>query len=158
MELNVCDCWMKSFLILMRFVFLNNYISLSNLMSYILKLLLLFLCCEALKIQTYGTSTLFSCQRILTEFLLRILKRIQRICKKRGRNVLAILQRILDRAMLFTLFIRKIRLTGFRASITFMHSKILKWCENIARSRFVFRIARRSIPWKSFDVNTRKLF
>ena len=59
---------------------------------------------------------------------------------------LAILQKSLDRALFLYIFTHEVRLSGVRASITILHiRKFYKMLSNIVRSRFFFRIAKRSM-------------
>ena len=61
-------------------------------------------------------------------------------------NLLAILQKSLDRALFLYNFIRKVRSSGVRASITIVHiRKFLRMHHNIVRFRFFPRIAKRPI-------------
>ena len=61
-------------------------------------------------------------------------------------DLLAILQKSLDRALFLYNFIRKVRSSGARASITIMHiRKFFKLHHNIVRFRFFPRLAKRSI-------------
>ena len=66
-----------------------------------------------------------------------------------GINFLAILQKSLDRALFLYSFIRKVRSSGVRGSITIMHiRKFFRLHHNIVRFRFFPRIAKRSIDGK----------
>ena len=61
-------------------------------------------------------------------------------------DLLAILQKSLDRALFLYSFLRKVRSSGVRGSFTIMHiRKFFKLHHNIVRSRFFPRIAKRSI-------------
>ena len=61
-------------------------------------------------------------------------------------DLLAILRKSLDRALLLYNFIREIRSSGVRGSITIMHiRKFFKLHHNIVRFRVFPRIAKRSI-------------
>ena len=61
-------------------------------------------------------------------------------------DLLAILQRSLDRALFLYNFIREVRSSGVRGSTTIMHiRKFLKLHHDIVRFRFFPRIAKRSI-------------
>ena len=62
-------------------------------------------------------------------------------------HLLAILQKSLDRALFLYNFIREVRSSGVRESITIMHTrKFFKLHHHIVRFRFFPRIAKRSIP------------
>ena len=61
-------------------------------------------------------------------------------------DLLAIQEKSLDRALLLYIFIREVRSSGVRASITIVHiRKFYKTQQCIVRLRFFFRIAKRSI-------------
>ena len=61
-------------------------------------------------------------------------------------DLLAILQKSLDRALFLYNFIREVRSSGVRGSIAIMHiRKFFKLHHNIVRFRFFPRIAKRSI-------------
>ena len=61
-------------------------------------------------------------------------------------DLLAILRKSLDRALFLYNFIRKVRSSGVRDSITIMHiRKFLKLQHNMVRFRFFPRIAKMSI-------------
>ena len=62
-------------------------------------------------------------------------------------DLLAILQKSLDRALFLYSFIRDVRSSGVRASITIVHiRKFYQMQQSIVRLRFFLRIAKRSIP------------
>ena len=61
-------------------------------------------------------------------------------------DLLAILQKSMDRALFLYTFIHEIRSSGVRASITIVHiGKFYKMLQSIVRLRFFLRIAKRSI-------------
>ena len=61
-------------------------------------------------------------------------------------DLLAILRKSLDRALFLYNFIREVRSSGVRGSITIVHiRKFYKLYHNIVRFRFFPRIAKRSI-------------
>ena len=61
-------------------------------------------------------------------------------------DLLAILQKSLDRALFLYNFIREVRSSGVRGSIAIMHiRRFFKLHHNIVRFRFFPRIAKRSI-------------
>ena len=62
-------------------------------------------------------------------------------------DLLAIQQKSLDRALFLYIFIREVRSSGVKASITIVHiRKFYKMEQSIVRLRFFLRIAKRSIP------------
>ena len=67
--------------------------------------------------------------------------------RNEGIDLLAILQKSLDRALFLNKFIREARSSGVRGSITIVHiRKFFKLHHDIVRFRFFPRIAKRFIP------------
>ena len=73
-------------------------------------------------------------------------------------DLLAILKKSLDRALFLYIFIREVRSSGVRGSITIVHiRKFYKSLQNIIRLRFFFRIAKRSIKWLLLQIQACKV-